>query len=274
MSDYDTVARFINDRLAGFQARIGLVLGSGLGAVADRISDPVIIPYHSIPGWPPSTVSGHAGRLLAGTLNGTPVFCLQGRAHYYEGHSAADIVLPVRVLQQLDCETLLLTNAAGSLQSTMTPGSLMMITDHINWAGVDPLRGANDETLGPRFVDMTQAYDLTLQQALRRIATIQQVTLHEGVYLCAAGPQFETPAEIRLFARLGADAVGMSTVAECIAARHCGLRVAAVSAITNLAAGMSGQPLDHAETLTFGELAGQRLGLLIDEFVSEVEHEP
>jgi xanthosine phosphorylase len=198
-----------------------------------------------------------------GRLSGVTVACLQGRSHAYEGHAATRIAVPIRTLHALGCRTLLLTNAAGSLHPHIGPGSLMLISDHINWAGVNPLIGPNDETLGPRFVDMTGAYDPALRQCLHEAARETGIELFEGVYIMVSGPNFETPAEIRAFARLGADAVGMSTVPECLVARHCGMRVAALSLITNLAAGLTGHKLGHAETLAVGAQAAAKLARLI-----------
>ncbi|MEQ9330826.1 purine-nucleoside phosphorylase [Thalassobaculum sp.] len=243
---------------------VGIVLGSGLGAVADAVTDAVDIPYGEIPGFPRPGVASHAGRLRLGTLGGAPVAVLQGRAHAYEGHGLADVVRPVRTLARLGCGTVILSNAAGSLRAEVGPGRLMLITDHINGTGLNPLAGPNEAALGERFFDMTSAYDAGLQDRLRDAARAESIDLAEGVYYWALGPSFETPAEIRAFRTLGADAVGMSTVPETIALRHMGVRVAAVSGITNLAAGMvAGSALDHAETMTRGSaMAGELARLL------------
>ena len=200
---------------------------------------------------------------MVGRLNGVPVACLQGRSHAYEGHPAGRIALPVRALHAIGCRTLLLTNAAGSLHHNIEPGSLMAITDHINWAGVNPLIGPNDETLGPRFFDMTEAYDPGVRKLLHEAAVEADTELFDGVYVMVSGPNFETPAEIRAFARLGGDAVGMSTVPEVLAARHCGMRVGAVSLITNLGAGLAWRKLDHEEVLTAGAEAAAKMTRLI-----------
>jgi inosine/guanosine/xanthosine phosphorylase family protein len=239
--------------------RVAIQLGSGLNAVADEMSDATVLSYADIPGFPQPSVAGHAGRLLIGDFRGQPVLCLQGRVHYYEGQGFEPAVIMVRVLQALGVEILTLTNAAGSLLEDMGPGSLMVISDHINFSGDNPLIGLNDDAVGLRFPDMTNAYDPALRSLLHEAAGEIGVKLHEGVYLMASGPSFETPAEIRAFRTLGADAVGMSTVPECIAATHCGLRVAGVSTITNLAAGMSDVPLTHEETMREGAMATERL---------------
>jgi xanthosine phosphorylase len=251
--------------------RLGLVLGSGLGALADAVQDATAIPYRDLPGFPVGSVAGHAGRLVLGTLAGTPVVVLQGRAHLYEGIPASDLAIPVRTVRALGAETLVLTNAAGSLNPSAGPGSLMALSDHINLMGANPLMGPNDDELGPRFVGLGDAYDSELRAALRAAADAEGVVLHEGVYLAVAGPSFETPAEIRAFKVLGADAVGMSTVPEVIVARHAGLRVAAVSAITNLAEGMGDEVLSHEQTLANAEVASKDLQRVLTRFVEDYE---
>jgi xanthosine phosphorylase len=243
--------------------RAALVLGSGLGAVADEVRDAVAIPYAQLPGFPVGSVAGHAGRLLVGTLAGVPVAVLQGRAHLYEGVEPAAIAVPVRTVRALGAELILLTNAAGSLRTEVGPGRLMALTDHINMTGRNPL-------VGPEFVGMGKAYDPELLQRLRTAATKAAVDLAEGVYLAVTGPSFETAAEIRAFRVLGADAVGMSTVLETIAARQCGLRVAAVSAITNLAEGMSAEVLSHEGTLHAAGQAASDLGRVLRHFVEDL----
>jgi xanthosine phosphorylase len=253
-------ADVLRERAPGFEARLGIVLGSGLGALADEITDPVAVPYAEIPGFPPSTVVGHAGRFVLGRLEGVPVACMQGRFHLYEGHPPAVVKLPIRTFRALGAEALLLTNAAGSLRPEAGPGSLMLITDHLNFQWTNPLIGPNDEDWGERFVGLEDAYDPELRARLLRLADELGITLHQGVYCGLLGPLFETPAEIRAYRMLGADAVGMSTVPEVIVARHCGLRVAAVSAITNLAVGMSPERVDHEQTLRG---AAQAAGTLI-----------
>jgi len=215
-------------------------------------------------------VEGHAGRLVLGNLAGVAVACMQGRVHLYEGHDAADLALPIRALRLAGCDILVLTNAAGSLNAEFLPGSLMMLTDHINMTGANPLIGANDERFGPRFPDMTVAYDRELRRSLAASATALGVTLHEGVYVALLGPNFETPAEIRALRTLGADAVGMSTVPECLVARHCGMRVAAISTLTNLAAGMTDEELSHEQSLAVGAEAAKDLGRLLPTFLESL----
>lgn len=243
--------------------RVGVILGSGLGELADRIERTEEISYADLPGFPVPTVLGHAGTLQIGDWSGMRIACLQGRFHAYEGHDLSTLALPVRALQAAGCEILLLTCAAGSLQEEMGPGSLMLVTDHINWSGVSPLAGSNDERVGPRFVDLSRAYDPALQVIARMAANESGIALHEGVYIWCLGPNFETPAEIRAFHMLGADAVGMSTVPECLAAVHCGLRVMAIAVMVNLAAGMQAN-LSHVDTLAMGREALPQLGMLLE----------
>lgn len=244
---------------------VAVVLGSGLGAFADRLVDPTVISYGDIPHFPSVGVRGHSGKLVVGGLSpdGPRVAALAGRVHLYEGHSAAQVVHPVRTLWKWGVRGLMLTNAAGGINAELSPGDLMLITDHINLTGKNPLVGPADPRLGPRFPDMSAAYDPALCDALRAAAKDRGVNLREGIYTGLAGPSYETPAEIRMLAILGGDAVGMSTVAEVIAARHAGLRVCGVSCITNLAAGLSAEPLDHAEVeATAGEARSDFIALL------------
>jgi xanthosine phosphorylase len=251
--------------------RVGVVLGSGLGAVADAVENPVVVGYEELPGFPRPTVFGHAGRAVLGSIGGVPVAVLQGRAHLYEAHHPGDLDAlrtPVRALRAAGASVLVLTNAAGSLRPSVGPGSLMAITDHINMTGVNLLMGPNDDAIGPRFPSLRDAYDPALLDLLRESARQVGVELAEGVYLAVSGPSFETPAEIRAYATMGADAVGMSTVQETILARHCGLRVAAVSVITNLAEGMSDEPLSHEQTLRAAESGAGDLSRLLLEFIS------
>jgi inosine/guanosine/xanthosine phosphorylase family protein len=238
-------------RLDDFGPRIGVVLGSGLGAVADLVQDADVVPYDELAGFPPAGVAGHAGRALLGTIAGARVAVLQGRAHVYEGHAPEVVAGPMRALASAGAELVLLTNAAGSLRPEVGPGSLMAITDHINLMGFNPL-------VGPHFVPMGAAYD----PALRALLDVE----HEGVYLAVRGPSFETPAEIRAFRTLGADAVGMSTVPEVIVARHAGMRVAAVSAITNLAEGLADQSPSHEQTLRDAARAAGDLARVVEGF--------
>ena len=249
------------------EPRVGVVLGSGLGAVADAVEDPVVVGYEELPGFPRPSVAGHAGRAVLGSIGGVPVAVLQGRAHLYEGGDVEAIRAPVRALRCAGASILILTNAAGSLRPAVGPGSLMAITDHINLTGVNLLVGPNDDAIGPRFPSLRDAYDPGLVDLLRGSARDVGVSLAEGVYLAVSGPSFETPAEIRAYRVLGADAVGMSTVQETIIARHCGLRVAAVSVITNLAEGMSEEPLSHAQTLRAAEAGAGDLARLLLDFI-------
>jgi xanthosine phosphorylase len=250
--------------------RVGIVLGSGLGAVADAVSEPVVLGYEELPGFPRPTVAGHAGRAVLGRIGEVPVAVLQGRAHVYEGGPLDPIVAPVRALRSAGAEIIVLTNAAGSLRPELGPGRLMAISDHINLTGVNVLAGPNDDAIGPRFPPMGGAYDAELLDGLHTAAVALDVPLADGVYLAVSGPSFETAAEIRAFRVLGADAVGMSTVHETIAARHCGLRVVAVSAITNLAEGLGDQPLGHEQTLRDAERAAQDLSRLLLGFLERL----
>lgn len=249
--------------LAEHGPRVGVVLGSGLGAVTDAVKNAVVIGYDELPGFPAPSVAGHAGRAVLGVIGGVAVAVLAGRAHLYEGGDSDALRTPVRALKAAGAETLILTNAAGSLRPELGPGSLMAITDHINLTGVNLLMGPNDDGVGPRFPSLGDAYDPTLLDAMRAAATETQLQLAEGVYLAVTGPSFETPAEIRAYRTLGADAVGMSTVQETILARHCGLRVAAISVITNLAEGMREQPLSHEQTLRDAERSAGDLARLL-----------
>jgi len=241
----------------------GVVLGSGLGEFAASVSGQTAIAYADIPHFKKVSVAGHAGRLVLGKIGSMPVAVLQGRYHYYEGHDISDVVFPVRVLAKLGVKSLLLTNAAGGIGRDLRPGDLMVIRDHINLMGINPLRGANDERLGPRFPDMSAVYDSGFQDVI--ISAQKEIGLESrrGVYLALSGPSYETPAEIRMLAALGADAVGMSTVPEAVCARHAGMRVAGISCITNLAAGISAQPLSHKEvTETAERVKGDFIKLL------------
>jgi xanthosine phosphorylase len=246
--------------------RLGIILGSGLGAVVDALTDATHTPYAELEGFPQPSVAGHGGTLSTGSLGGLPVAIFQGRKHVYETGDARGMTVPIRWLKQQGAEALLLTNAAGSLNADVGPGRLMAIADHINLLGVNPLTGPNDDAIGPRFPSLRDAYDPELRATMRRAASELGIDLAEGVYLATAGPSFETPAEIRAFRTLGADAVGMSTVPEVILARHAGLRVAAVSAITNLAEGMGGEELSHEQTLRNAEIAARDLVRLVQRF--------
>lgn len=265
---WERAAAILHDRAGDRPApRLGIVLGSGLGGLADEVEDGVAVPYAELPGFPVGHVAGHAQRVTLGHLAGVPVALFAGRAHLYEGTDPAAIRVPVRTLRALGADTLVLTNAAGSLRRDVGPGRLMLITDHVNLTGANPLVGANDDAVGPRFFPMADAYDPGLRAAMRDAAVAEDVSLAEGVYLAVTGPSFETPAEIRAFATLGADAVGMSTVHETIVARHCGLRVAAISAITNLAEGLGDEVLSHEGTLAAAADAATDLRRVLRRFV-------
>jgi purine-nucleoside phosphorylase len=244
-SKLSEAATFVQRSLGAEPPKVGLVLGSGLGALADELVRAQRLPYASIPHLPTSRVAGHAGNLCLGELGGVPVACLQGRVHAYEGHALSRVVFGVRLLAELGCDAVLLSNAAGGIAERLEPGSLMRIEDHLNLMGDNPLRG--ESARGPRFPDLSRAYDAELGQLCERAAREAGVRLERGVYAALLGPSYETPAEIRMLATLGADAVGMSTVPEVIALRQLGVRVGAVSCITNLAAGRSPEPLSHAE---------------------------
>lgn len=235
--DYERAAAAIRER-APLAVTTGIVLGSGLGGLADMVQDAVTIPYSDIPGWPQSTVHGHRGELVIGLLEGVPVVVQRGRAHLYEGYHPQQVVFPIRVMHFLGVKTLILTNAAGGLNPGFDGGDVMVINDHINFVGMsgnNPLMGPNDETLGERFIGMVQTYDRNLRQTAHTVAKEAGLRLREGVYVCVSGPTFETPAEIRMFRAMGADAVGMSTVHEVLVARHMGMRVLAFSGVTNVA---------------------------------------
>ena len=247
---------------------VGLVLGSGLGAFAAGLADRRAMPYAEIPEFPkPSGVVGHAGELVLGAVGGVPVIVLSGRIHFYEGRPMSEVVFPARLLARLGVKAVVLTNAAGGIRKGLRPGDLLLLSDHINLFGTNPLIGENDESLGPRFPDMSTVYDAGLRKVARATARKIGVPLKEGVYLGVHGPSYETPAEIRAFGRLGADAVGMSTVPEAIALRHAGVRVVGISTITNMAAGILPKPLIHAEVLEVTQKVGKRFVALLTALV-------
>lgn len=261
-------AEYVRARI-GETPRIGLILGSGLGGIAEVIEDKHVIPYGEIPHFVCSTAPGHKGQFVAGRFGGKPVICMQGRLHFYEGHALSDIIFPVRVMKQLGVTSLIVTNAAGGINTSFQVGDLMLIEDHINFMGTNPLIGPNDASFGPRFCDMTYTYTPALRQAAQEAAQSLGLTLQKGVYLGCTGPNYETPAEIRAFRTLGADAVGMSTVPEVIAASHCGLQVLAFSLITNMAAGILDQPLTEEEVIEIGNRRGSDLQRLITRIVTD-----
>jgi purine-nucleoside phosphorylase len=248
----EEAARVIRSR-AGVDVSVAIVLGSGLGAFAEDLTDAVTIPYREIPGFARSTVEGHAGRLVIGKAGEVTIAAMQGRFHFYEGYSLEQVTFPTRVLKLLGVHTLLLTNAAGTLNTEFTPGSLMLISDHLNLLGDNPLRGENDPRFGPRFPDLTSVYAPELQNVVIDEANAMGLDVRRGIYAGLAGPSYETPAEIHMLRTLGADAVGMSTVPEAIVARHMNMRVVGISCITNLAAGVSDALVDHSQVMATGE---------------------
>jgi purine-nucleoside phosphorylase len=251
-----TAAEFLESAIS-LRPQVAVILGSGLGAFADTLNNPVVIPYRDIPGWPQSTAVGHAGKMVAGTLPGAdalPVIALAGRVHLYEGYTAQQAVYGIRALAKLGVKSLVLTNAAGGINPAFAPGQLVLISDHINLQGQNPLTGPNDDSLGPRFPDMSEAYSKGYREIARAAAADLGITLPEGVYAALSGPNYETPAEIRYLRAIGADLVGMSTVPETIAANHMGMKVLGISCVTNFAAGVIEQKLDHKEVLQVGEL--------------------
>ncbi len=250
--------------------RVGLVLGSGLGGLADDLEGPVAIPFEDLPGWPVATAPGHVGQLLLGRLDGVPVAALQGRFHLYEGNDAGLVVQPVLLFRRLGAEVVILTNAAGGVNPAYGPGTLMVISDHLNMTGRTPLFGANADDLGPRFPDMTGVWSPRLRHRLHAAADVEGVSLEEGIYAGLLGPSYETPAEVRMLRTMGADSVGMSTVLEAIAARWVGLEVCGVSLVTNAGAGYSGQPLTHEEVLAAGAEAGPRLAVVLRRFIAGI----
>ena len=259
--------------LADKRPQTAVILGSGLGSVADAVEDPLTIDYAAIEGFPRTTVAGHSGKMIVGRLGQSEVLCLQGRFHLYEGHRPQVIAEVVNALKAVGVNRLIVTKAAGSLNPEFTPGSLMLIKDHINFSGQNPLVGANDESTGPRFPDMSNAYDRDMRRQAKELAAKLGINLPEGVYLMVLGPNFETAAEIRAFRTLGADAVGMSTVPEVIAAVHAGIKVLAVSAVTNFGTGLQETPLSHEETIAGAARASSALTALITNYIKEFCHE-
>jgi purine-nucleoside phosphorylase len=262
VSGYDAAVARIRDASA-LEARVGMILGSGLGGLADELEERVEIPYADIPGWPVPTAVGHAGRLALGTLDGLPVAVMRGRVHLYEGVEPDRAVFGVRVLGRLGIRTLVVTNAAGAIDESFRPGMLVFISDHVNLSGRSPLVGKNDDALGPRFPDMSDAYDPELRRTARETAGRLGIEAGEGVYCAWLGPQFETPAEIRFIRAIGGDLAGMSTVPEVIAARHLGIRCLGISVVTNMAAGITEGKLGHEQVLTGGAEAAPRLTALL-----------
>jgi len=280
MSYYDQVseaASFLHSKLGLLRPRIGIVLGSGLGAVADVVAESIAVPYAQIPHFPQSTVEGHSGRIVAGLLGGIPVVVMQGRVHYYEGYSPQQVTFPMRVLGALGLQAVILTNAAGGIQEGYRVGQLVALRDHINFMGWNPLIGPNEPRFavrpgaGLRFFDMTEAYSKPLRALAQKAAKKEKFELDEGVYLAVSGPSYETPAEIRAFRALGATLVGMSTVPETIVARHMGIEVLGISCVTNLAAGLGAKPLDHAEVAEIGRQVEHRFARLLQRLMPKID---
>ncbi|MBX5481332.1 MAG: purine-nucleoside phosphorylase [Myxococcaceae bacterium] len=263
-------AAAIRARAPGFNPKVGIILGSGLGGFADGFEEKVSLPYRELPHFPASTVPGHAGRLVLGKLGGEPVVAMQGRVHYYEGFTPAQVAFPARVLCTLGIKALVVTNAAGGINLEFAPGDLMVITDHLNLSGWNVLTGPNDDRLGPRFPDMSAAYNPQLRALLLECAQRRNIALRQGVYAILSGPSYETPAEIRMLRTLGADAVGMSTVPEVIAAAHMGVPVAGISCITNLAAGIGHKPLSHGEVAETANRVKDVFAALLSDFLPRI----
>ncbi|OGV26617.1 MAG: purine-nucleoside phosphorylase [Legionellales bacterium RIFCSPHIGHO2_12_FULL_37_14] len=246
-----------------FKPKVAVVLGSGLGNFANKLTNAATIPFKDIPGFPELTVPGHQAEIVCGKLANQEIICLKGRPHYYEGATTEQILTYVRTLRLLGCQYFIATNASGSLHADMPPGEIMLITDHINFQGVNPLVGANDEKFGPRFFPLDNAYDIKLRDQFLKAATVLNVPLHQGVYVCVMGPNYETAAEIKAFRMLGADAVGMSTVPEVLVANHCGMQVAALATITNFATGLTSLSHSHTEVLQIAEKATAKLAEIL-----------
>lgn len=280
-----TIYQKIKDAVGAIQSRcssnpalaspaIGVVLGSGLGPIADEMTDSIIIPYTDIPFFHGTSVEGHAGKMILGNFHGTPTVFLQGRFHLYEGYSMEDVVFPTRTICGLGIQTLILTNAAGGVNTRYRPGDIMLIEDHLNLMGDNPLKGPNLAQLGPRFPDLSEAYSKTCVHTLEQTATELDIPVHKGVYAGLLGPTYETPAEIRMYRTLGADAVGMSTVPESIAANHLGVRVAGLSCITNLAAGLSPQKLTHQEVIENSRIGAEKMKRILKIAIPRLVHRP
>jgi len=269
----ETAAQFILQRTP-LRPRIGLVLGSGLGSFADSLTDAAKIPFHEIPAFPRSTAIGHAGQMVIGNAGSVPVAVMQGRVHLYEGYSPQEVAFPMRVFGRMGIRAVILTNAAGGINLTYNQGALVVIGDHINLQGNNPLAGPNDDRFGLRFPDMTHAYDKSYRALAREEARKLGMTLHEGVYAALLGPSYETPAEIRYLRTIGADLVGMSTAFEVIAARHMGIKVLAISCVTNMAAGILDQPLSHQEVMETGERVKTSFEALLRAVLPRIENDP
>ncbi len=271
----DKISKCVNSirKRTSFVPDVALILGSGLGDYASNIKIECEIPYSEIEGMPTSTVQGHDGRFIFGTVGDTKVVCMKGRVHFYEGYSISDVVMPTRIMAKLGAKILFLTNAAGGVNYNFKAGDLMLITDHISCFAPNPLIGPNIDEFGVRFPDMSHVYDVHLQDILRKVAVENKIPLKEGVYCQLTGPSYETPAEIRMLRTLGTDSVGMSTVVEAIAANHMGMKICGVSCICNLAAGMSAQPLSHKEVQEAADMAAPRFTKLVTEFLKAIDKE-
>jgi len=267
---FELATQYIKSKMGLRQPKVAIILGSGLGVLTEDIDNAVKIPYSAIPNFPISTVSGHAGELIIGSINNIDIIAMNGRVHYYEGHSIYDVTFPIRILALLGIKTLILTNAAGGINTGYVPGSFMVIRDHINFSGVSPLRGKNLEEFGPRFPDMTEVYNKELMEKMKAVVYKITQKRYEGVYAYMQGPQYETPAEVKMLKVLGADAVGMSTVPEAIVARHCGIDVVGISCITNMASGISRIPLSHEEVKVIADKAAVVFKSIIKEFIIEI----
>lgn len=272
IQEIDKMAKAVQDKVS-LQPKTAMILGSGLGILSEAVENATVIPYQDIPNWPVSTVEGHAGNLMIGTLEEKDILVMNGRLHYYEGYTMEQVTLPIRVLQRLGIENLIVTNAAGGVNQTFSPGNPMLITDHLNFlgmAGPNPLRGPNLETFGPRFPDMSRAYDRELGEIARQAAADLEITLYEGVYVCLAGPSFETPAELRFLSSIGVDAVGMSTVPEVIVANHGGQRVLGISGITNKSSLYGEKMTTHEEVIATGEILAPKMVKLLKSVVARL----
>jgi purine-nucleoside phosphorylase len=267
--NFDEIISYLNSKNI-LKPEIGIILGSGLGVITEEICEQVVIPYSEIPHFPKSTVVGHKGQFVFGKLAGKSVVCMDGRFHYYEGYDLGQVTLPIRVMKKLGISKLLVTNAAGGVNENFVPGDLMVIKDHINLMGQNPLRGKNDEQFGPRFPDLSEAYDKGLREVIFQVADELQIKLQQGVYTAVTGPCYETPAEIRYARTIGTDAIGMSTVPEVIVANHCGIKVLGVSCITNMAAGILDQKLNHQEVMETASIVREKFVKLIKTVISKL----
>lgn len=263
--------KIIKEKAPHFNGKLAIILGSGMSQIADSITQRIEINYDQLPGFPSEVIAGHHAKLILGELSGKPVACMQGRVHRYQGNGADEIIKnTIRTLKLLGCETLITTNTGGSLNENIAPGDIVFISDHINLQGNNPLVGTNDDDFGPRFLAMDDAYDATLRDIAKRVATELHIKHHEGIYLATLGPLFETPAEIRLFRKFGADVVGMSTVPDTIIAHHCGMKILVISAIANFAAGMTDEKLSHENTLRYGAQSANNVLKIIQGIINHL----